>query len=113
MLIGNWLMDYIELRLSKYPDLIGIKTWLTIGFDFIKKLPRYLIPKYFDIIIGMLYAAAIKHSLKLMSFQSNFIQLLYIKLPSGHKTTTKKFIKKLALGSVQVLNFYFLYIKID
>lgn len=37
---GNWLMDFIVDRLSKYPQLKQIENWLRAAFNFIQQLPR-------------------------------------------------------------------------
>ena len=54
---GDWMMDYISSRLLK--DECGrtkqMGTWFQSVFEDLKKLPRYLIPSYFDVVINHVY----------------------------------------------------------
>jgi glycogen debranching enzyme len=45
---GNWQMDFIVERLRDCSALDGIRDWVVKYFTLVKKLPRHLIPKYFD-----------------------------------------------------------------
>lgn len=49
----DWLMDYCSGRLKhKHENLTQVQQWLEEGFHSIRKIPRYLIPKYFDVVIS-------------------------------------------------------------
>eukprot|EP01122_Echinamoeba_exundans_P017960 TRINITY_DN9897_c0_g1_i1.p1 TRINITY_DN9897_c0_g1~~TRINITY_DN9897_c0_g1_i1.p1 ORF type:complete len:1516 (-),score=261.84 TRINITY_DN9897_c0_g1_i1:25-4167(-) len=55
---GDWAMDFISGRLSTWPRLAAIQSWLVDNFGAAKLLPRHLIPKYFDKIVMKLYLSA-------------------------------------------------------
>ncbi|KAM9718545.1 glycogen debranching enzyme isoform 2-T2 [Menidia menidia] len=85
---GDWLLDFICSRLVlREGPLAQVGGWLAAMFDYLKHLPRYLIPCYFDAILVSAYTTALDATFKLMS---NFIQ----------KGST--FVHHLALGSVQM-----------
>ena len=53
---GNWLLDYISGRLKTDPGTAELGRWLDeVPFSVLKKVPRYLIPRYFDAIVTRLY----------------------------------------------------------
>ena len=84
---GDWMMDYIINRLKKISSTNELGIWFEdFAFKFLKSVPRYLIPRYFDAIISMVYCLLLNH---LWSKMSEFVQK-----GSG-------FVKALALGSVQ------------
>jgi glycogen debranching enzyme len=76
---GDWLMDYITSRLKKYhdlkptmrPNLLELSKWLNDLFKALQKMPRYLLPFYFDLVITGLYIKAIEKSWSLMSNNKN------------------------------------------
>ncbi|KAF7223093.1 glycogen debranching enzyme isoform X2 [Nothobranchius furzeri] len=85
---GDWLIDFVSNRLiHREEPLAQVGQWLAAMFDYLKHLPRYLIPCYFDAILVSTYSTAIDAAFKLMS---SFIQ----------KGST--FVRHLALGSVQM-----------
>jgi glycogen debranching enzyme len=86
---GKWLMLYIAQRLfeNKRTQLIG--QWYEKYFQYIEKLPRYLVPVYFDILIHRTYNICVERAIDLMS--SSFIQ------------QGSLFIKTLAMTSVQMM----------
>jgi glycogen debranching enzyme len=58
---GNWMLDYVtsRLKLSRGTEKLG--TWLeTEAFAPLKRVPRYLIPRYFDAIITATYVAILE-----------------------------------------------------
>lgn len=59
---GFWALDYIVSRLERYrerfPELMPIKSWINERFELLKKLPNFLLPKYFNIIVMTLHYAA-------------------------------------------------------
>ena len=89
---GDWLMDYIVNRLKNKQDSLHlIATYLSTAFQNTKKIPRFLIPKYFDITISKVYDAATNRTFRLMS---DFIRF-----------SNTPFIKDLALTSVQLIGY--------
>ncbi|XP_061661978.1 glycogen debranching enzyme-like [Syngnathoides biaculeatus] len=85
---GDWLMDYIANRLiHREGPLAQVGQWLEAMFTYLKHIPRYLIPCYFDAILVSTFTTALDATYKLMS---SFIQ-------SG-----SSFVRHLALGSLQM-----------
>ncbi|XP_037131537.1 glycogen debranching enzyme isoform X2 [Syngnathus acus] len=85
---GDWLMEYIVNRLiQKEGPLAQVGQWLEAMFTYLKHIPRYLIPSYFDAILVSTFTTALDATFKLMS---SFIQ-------SG-----SSFVRHLALGSLQM-----------
>lgn len=54
-------------RLSYYPSLAPLAPFLRRTFDLLSLLPRYLIPKYFEIVIRRIWTVAKSQALSLMS----------------------------------------------
>ena len=53
---GDWMLDYIINRLNKLPSTKDLGIWFEIyAFKLLRSVPRYLIPRYFDAIISMVY----------------------------------------------------------
>lgn len=52
---GNWLMDYIASRLNKHKGTKHLGSWYASVFDLVSKLPRYLVPAYFDMVLSVSY----------------------------------------------------------
>jgi glycogen debranching enzyme len=86
---GKWLMLYIAQRLFENKRTQFIGQWYDKYFQYIEKLPRYLVPVYFDILIHRTYNICIERAIDLMS--SSFIQ------------QGSSFIKSLAMTSVQMM----------
>ncbi|XP_041849646.1 glycogen debranching enzyme isoform X1 [Melanotaenia boesemani] len=85
---GDWLLDFISNRLvHREGPLAQVGQWLGAMFDYLKHIPRYLIPCYFDAILMSTYTTALDATFKLMS---SFIQ------------RGSTFVRHLALGSVQM-----------
>lgn len=93
---GQWPLDYIVGRLEKmhqrngYTRLSGPINWLKERFDAIRKLPSFLLPRYFAIVVQTAYNASCNRAVEQMS---DNIQ---------HGQT---FVKAMALVSVQVTGF--------
>ncbi|CAB3994720.1 Glycogen debranching enzyme, partial [Paramuricea clavata] len=85
---GNWLMDYTAQRLMRFEATKKFAKWLQSVIDHISKLPRYMVPGYFDVFITVVYRRLIEHVLAQMN---SFIQ------------NGSVFIKSLAKGSVQLV----------
>ncbi|XP_069029313.1 glycogen debranching enzyme isoform X1 [Embiotoca jacksoni] len=85
---GDWLIDYVSNRLiHKEGPLAQVGQWLVSMFNYLKNIPRYLIPCYFDAILVSTYTTALDATYKLMS---SFIQ------------NGSSFVHHLAMGSVQM-----------
>ncbi|KAK7944591.1 hypothetical protein WMY93_000319 [Mugilogobius chulae] len=85
---GDWLLDFISGRLvTKEGPLAQVGEWLAAMFKYLKHIPRYLIPCYFDAILVSTYTTALDSTYKLMS---SFVQ------------NGSSFVRHLALGSVQM-----------
>lgn len=89
---GQWALDYIVGRMEKLADREGysrLKTptaWLRERFDSVRKVPNFLLPKYFATIIRVAYNAAWRRG----------IQLFPQNIREGDE-----FVKQLAMVSVQ------------
>ncbi|PRP75329.1 putative glycogen debranching enzyme Gdb1 [Planoprotostelium fungivorum] len=88
---GNWILDYVTGRLQRAKGLDGVRLWLEKIFDEMKRIPRFLIPKYFDQCVSTLYHLSTHRALSSMS---SFVR------PKSE--TSHTFSQKLALGSVQL-----------
>ncbi|XP_050699326.1 glycogen debranching enzyme-like isoform X6 [Eriocheir sinensis] len=77
---GDWLLDYIVGRLKLEPSTQRLAGWLEEVFGYLKDVPRYLIPAYFDSIITSIYLTLINRAWALMgefiSEGSNFVKAL-------------------------------------
>ncbi|KAM4722100.1 glycogen debranching enzyme [Rhinophrynus dorsalis] len=85
---GDWMIDYISNRLiARGGPCAEVGKWFEAMFSYLKQIPRYLIPCYFDAILVGAYTTLLEAAFKQMS---SFVQ----------KGST--FVKHLALGSVQM-----------
>uniref|UniRef100_A0A4W6G5M5 Glycogen debranching enzyme n=1 Tax=Lates calcarifer TaxID=8187 RepID=A0A4W6G5M5_LATCA len=85
---GDWLIDFVSNRLiHKEGPLAQVGEWLGAMFNYLKHIPRYLVPCYFDAILVSTYTTALDATYKLMS---SFVQ------------NGSSFVRHLALGSVQM-----------
>lgn len=70
---GQWALDYIINRLKKlaekerYPSLEEPRQWLASRFEAIRKIPSFLLPRYFALIVQTAYTAAWERATSLMS----------------------------------------------
>ncbi|KAL8836033.1 MAG: hypothetical protein Q9170_003078 [Blastenia crenularia] len=93
---GPWAMDYIVGRLDRmanskeYSSLLKPASWLSSRFDAIKKLPNFLRPRYFALVIQTAYDAAWARGMNLLS---NDVQ------------NGQGFVQSLAMVSVQMTGF--------
>ncbi len=89
---GKWALDWIVSRLKRLAKREGrhslerVAQWLDERFDAIKKLPSFLLPRYFALVIQTAYWAAWEQGISLMS---DFIRY------------GQSFLKSLAMVSVQ------------
>ncbi|XP_060940670.1 glycogen debranching enzyme [Limanda limanda] len=85
---GDWLIEFVCNRVMKREGpLAQVGQWLGAMFHFLKHIPRYLIPCYFDAIMVSTYTTALDATYKQMS---SFVQ------------NGSSFVRHLALGSVQM-----------
>lgn len=69
---GQWAMDYIYGRMEKISKIAGFDRiskpaqWISERFDAIRKLPSFLLPRYFGLVIRTAYHAAWDRGLELM-----------------------------------------------
>ncbi|XP_016085260.1 glycogen debranching enzyme-like [Sinocyclocheilus grahami] len=85
---GDWMIDYVSSRLmNKGGALREVGKWFSAVFTYLKHIPRYLVPCYFDAIIVGAYATAVDAVFNQMS---SFVQ------------NGSTLVKQLALGSVQM-----------
>ncbi|GFS37714.1 glycogen debranching enzyme [Trichonephila inaurata madagascariensis] len=82
---GNWLPDYISSRLIDNPSTHDLGKWFDVTFESLRKLPRYLVPCYFDTIITGAYSSLLSSMWRKMS---DFV------------SEGSTFVKALAMGSV-------------
>jgi glycogen debranching enzyme len=70
---GQWALDYIIGRLKRiskqdgYSSLDVPAQWLAERFDAIRKLPNFLLPRYFALVIQTAYQAAWRRCISLMN----------------------------------------------
>ena len=70
---GQWALDWIVSRLgriakaSQRPSLQKVALWLSQRFDAIRKLPSFLLPRYFALVIQAAYRASWDRGIELMS----------------------------------------------
>ena len=70
---GQWSLDYVYGRIERaakkagYERLSKPATWLKERFDSIRKVPSFLLPRYFGLVIRTAYMAAWDRGLELMN----------------------------------------------
>ena len=70
---GQWALDYTVNRLNKLSSREGFKAleqptaWLASRFDAIRKIPSFLLPRYFALVIQTAYTAAWRKAISLMN----------------------------------------------
>ncbi|XP_028588602.2 glycogen debranching enzyme isoform X2 [Podarcis muralis] len=85
---GDWMIDYVSDRLiARSGACSEVGKWLKGMFVYLKRVPRYLIPCYFDAILVGAYTSLLDLVWKQMS---SFVQ------------NGSTFVKHLSLGSVQM-----------
>ncbi|KAF2744113.1 glycoside hydrolase family 133 protein [Sporormia fimetaria CBS 119925] len=69
---GQWALDYCVGRLeraaekSRYSRIKGPAQWLKERFDAIRKVPSFLLPRYFAMVIQTAYNAAVDRNMELL-----------------------------------------------
>lgn len=85
---GDWMIDYLSNRLiTRGGACADVGKWFAAMFSYLKQIPRYLIPCYFDAILIGAYTTLLEAAWKQMS---SFVQ------------NGSTLVKHLALGSVQM-----------
>ena len=87
---GNWLLDYLSSRLTKHSETQQIGQWYQEAFKTLGKIPRFLVPTYFEMIITLTYQKLLKGCWNKMS---DFIK------------TGSTFVKQLSLGTVAMCGY--------
>ncbi len=70
---GQWALDYIVGRIERiskkagHERLLAPATWLRERFDAIRRIPSFLLPRYFGLVIRTAYLGAWERRLELMS----------------------------------------------
>jgi len=83
---GNWMPEYTAHRLKHNHLTRELGRWMESIAFYIREIPKFLVPCYFDAILHSLYLRLIEHACSLMS---------------GFVKNGSNFIRYLALGSVQ------------
>jgi len=93
---GQWALDYCVGRLERisekrrYHRIRGPAKWLKERCDAIRKVPNFLLPRYFALVIQTAYNAAVDQSIELMG---------------DNVRNGQQFLKSLALVSIQVTGY--------
>lgn len=93
---GQWALDYCVGRLQRlsqkrrYSHLRGPAAWLKERFDAIRKVPSFLLPRYFAMVIQTAYNAAVDRNMELLA---------------DHVREGQTFLRSLALVSTQVTGY--------
>lgn len=70
---GQWALDFISWRLNRISETDGFERlkpcaqWLESRFAAIRKLPSFLLPRYFGLVIRTAYLAATERGIELMN----------------------------------------------
>ncbi|XP_060528992.1 glycogen debranching enzyme [Cylas formicarius] len=83
---GNWMIEYIWKRLKVDQGTKELGQWIEENTKSLEKVPRYLVPCYFDVIVTGIYINLLDHSYSLMS---DFVK------------NGSTFVRCLSLGSLQ------------
>jgi glycogen debranching enzyme len=93
---GQWALDYCVGRLERaaskqqYTRVEGPAKWLKSRFDAIRKLPSFMLPRYFALVMQTAYNAAVDRAIELMG---------------ENVRDGNNFLKSLALVSVQATGY--------
>lgn len=64
---GDWMIDYIHERIANNPNTAALSKWFADNTEALKKIPRYLIPSYFDIIVTGVHQLLLDRAIQIMS----------------------------------------------
>lgn len=65
--VGDWMMDYITNRLAQEHCTLALSEWFNKLFTGVKKLPRYLVPPYFDAVVTGAFSVLLEEVWQKMS----------------------------------------------
>ncbi|KAJ1823103.1 bifunctional 4-alpha-glucanotransferase/amylo-alpha-1,6-glucosidase [Coemansia sp. RSA 2599] len=89
---GNWALDYIAQRLHRYseyyPEIAALAAWFEERWGLVKRVPNFMVPRYFALTVHTAYQALVRQALALMP---------------GKVVNSSRFTHQLALTSVQLL----------
>ncbi|KAJ2309119.1 bifunctional 4-alpha-glucanotransferase/amylo-alpha-1,6-glucosidase, partial [Coemansia sp. RSA 2705] len=88
---GCWALDYVSARLRKhteYPQLVALADWFDERWALVKRVPNFLVPRYFALTMHTAYQALVRRALRLMP---------------GAIVGRSRFTNQLALTSVQLV----------
>ncbi|XP_046327922.2 glycogen debranching enzyme-like isoform X1 [Haliotis rufescens] len=87
---GDWLAEYTANRLKVHHGTEKLGAWFDAVFSYLKKVPRYLVPCYFDAIVTGAYVV---------------LQTMVVQQLSDFIRDGSTFVQALAMGSVQLCGF--------
>ncbi|KAJ1956927.1 bifunctional 4-alpha-glucanotransferase/amylo-alpha-1,6-glucosidase, partial [Linderina pennispora] len=89
---GTWALDYVVRRLHAYTEyhapLAILAAWFEERWALVKRVPNFLMPRYFALTVHTAYCALIRRALALMP---------------GDVISSSRFTRELALTSVQLV----------
>ncbi|KAJ2787369.1 bifunctional 4-alpha-glucanotransferase/amylo-alpha-1,6-glucosidase [Coemansia interrupta] len=89
---GNWALDYTAQRLHRYseyfPEIATLAAWFEERWGLVKRVPNFMMPRYFALTVHTAYQALIRRALELMP---------------GKVVGSSRFTHQLAMTSVQLV----------
>ncbi|KAK9465395.1 glucanotransferase domain of glycogen debranching enzyme-domain-containing protein [Lipomyces arxii] len=89
---GQWALDYVRGRLanfaSEFPHLTALVEWFNSRFSAIRKVPPFLLPRYFAMVLQVAYEACKLQAIKIL--HADFLH-------------SHKFLQSLLMTSVQMV----------
>lgn len=64
---GNWMIDYIYQRLADNPKTSALAKWIDENTVDLKAIPRYLVPRYFDVFLNGIHQLLLEQTTQIMS----------------------------------------------
>ncbi|KAK9478635.1 glucanotransferase domain of glycogen debranching enzyme-domain-containing protein [Lipomyces japonicus] len=97
---GQWPLGYVQNRLARIsktrPELTPLVEWLDLRFAVIRRVPPFLLPRYFAIVIETVYNACRQRAIALLGGKFEC---------KNHDDESHEFFKSLLLASVQMVGF--------
>ncbi|KAJ2121323.1 bifunctional 4-alpha-glucanotransferase/amylo-alpha-1,6-glucosidase [Coemansia sp. RSA 720] len=91
---GNWALDFVSKRLHKYarvyPQLGDLAEWFDERWALVKRVPNFMVPRYFALTMHTAFRALVRRALSLMP---------------GDIVGRSRFTNQLALTSVQMMGY--------
>ncbi|KAI8324294.1 glycogen debranching enzyme [Martensiomyces pterosporus] len=89
---GSWALDYVVRRLhgytEYYPSIAPLSAWFEERWALVKRVPNFLMPRYFALTVHTAYRALIRRAMHLMP---------------GRVVNSSRFTRQLALTSIQLV----------